>query len=176
MESYFKPLRRKLGVVTLLLACAFSAGWVRSQGTLECFHLCVGRTLFVVCSRNGAIVFCPSIYRTHDVALSKSITIYNSSLRRFNIGVSSEKASNVSNIEYWTEHSPNSSFHQRSYCKSSNFILLTESHSTASDEQNMLMVSAPFWVVIFPLALFTAWLLLSTARTTERFAIRESEH
>lgn len=30
VSTYFKPLRRKLGVVTLLLACAFAAIWIRS--------------------------------------------------------------------------------------------------------------------------------------------------
>lgn len=28
--SYFKPLRRKIGVFTLLIGCVFAAGWVRS--------------------------------------------------------------------------------------------------------------------------------------------------
>ena len=32
MPTYFKPLRRKFGVVTLLLALAFLASWVRSMG------------------------------------------------------------------------------------------------------------------------------------------------
>lgn len=31
MGSYFKPLRRKIGVLTLVLACVFTAGWVRSR-------------------------------------------------------------------------------------------------------------------------------------------------
>lgn len=30
MNDYFKPLRRKVGVMTLLLECTFAAGWVRS--------------------------------------------------------------------------------------------------------------------------------------------------
>ena len=30
MPNYFKPWRRKLGVVTLLMACVFTGGWVRS--------------------------------------------------------------------------------------------------------------------------------------------------
>lgn len=30
MVSYFKPLRRKLGVITLVLACALTALWVRT--------------------------------------------------------------------------------------------------------------------------------------------------
>jgi len=28
--GYFKPWRRKLGVVTLVMACVFAAGWIRS--------------------------------------------------------------------------------------------------------------------------------------------------
>ena len=30
MFDYFKPLRRKIGVCTLVIACVFAAGWVRS--------------------------------------------------------------------------------------------------------------------------------------------------
>ncbi len=29
--TFFQPFRRKLGVVTLIMACAFAAGWVRSR-------------------------------------------------------------------------------------------------------------------------------------------------
>lgn len=40
MMSYFKPLRRKIGVLTLVFACAFMAGWMRSQTISEgiCFR------------------------------------------------------------------------------------------------------------------------------------------
>lgn len=30
MMGYFKPLRRKLGVLTLVIACLFTLGWMRS--------------------------------------------------------------------------------------------------------------------------------------------------
>lgn len=30
MGSYFKPLRRKIGLISLALACVFSGAWVRS--------------------------------------------------------------------------------------------------------------------------------------------------
>ena len=30
MSDYFKPLRRKVGLVTLAMACLLTAGWVRS--------------------------------------------------------------------------------------------------------------------------------------------------
>ena len=35
MGEYFKPLRRKLGVVTLLMACVLMAGWVRSLSIFD---------------------------------------------------------------------------------------------------------------------------------------------
>lgn len=37
-ESFFKPWRRKLGLLTLLMACVFAAGWVRSRFS-EDMHL-----------------------------------------------------------------------------------------------------------------------------------------
>lgn len=35
MPSYFKPWRRKLGVLTLAMACVFAAGWVRSHAVSD---------------------------------------------------------------------------------------------------------------------------------------------
>lgn len=37
MCSFFYGSRRKAGCVTLLLACVFAAGWVRSQGTRDIY-------------------------------------------------------------------------------------------------------------------------------------------
>ena len=38
MPTYFKPLRRKIGVVTLVIACVFAMGWVRSRLIVD--HYC----------------------------------------------------------------------------------------------------------------------------------------
>lgn len=35
MADFFKPLRRKIGVVTLLMACVFLASWVRSLSMID---------------------------------------------------------------------------------------------------------------------------------------------
>jgi hypothetical protein len=35
MGDYFKPLRRKMGVVTLVIACVFAAGWVRGALVMD---------------------------------------------------------------------------------------------------------------------------------------------
>jgi hypothetical protein len=42
MNGYFKPLRRKIGVITLGLACVLMAGWVRSMGRYDQLYLVTG--------------------------------------------------------------------------------------------------------------------------------------
>lgn len=37
--SYYKPIRRKFGVATLLMACAFASGWIRSVSTYDAFAM-----------------------------------------------------------------------------------------------------------------------------------------
>ena len=39
MTEFFKPLQRKLGLVTLVTALAFMAGWMRSQRTIDVIHV-----------------------------------------------------------------------------------------------------------------------------------------
>jgi hypothetical protein len=43
MMGYFKPLRHKFGVMTLLMACVFSAGWVRSLLIADTLDISSGR-------------------------------------------------------------------------------------------------------------------------------------
>jgi len=53
MRDFFKPWRRKAGCVTLVLACAFAAGWVRSL--FICDVLFVHRYVFG--SNNGLLTW-----------------------------------------------------------------------------------------------------------------------
>ncbi|WP_010582199.1 hypothetical protein [Schlesneria paludicola] len=53
--SDFKPLRRKLGIVTLILACAFMAGWIRSQTNLDSLFRLNQMDTHVLISFNGRI-------------------------------------------------------------------------------------------------------------------------
>jgi hypothetical protein len=40
--SYFKPLRRKIGVITLVMACSVALAWVRSLLALDVVAMSVG--------------------------------------------------------------------------------------------------------------------------------------
>ena len=56
MGEYFKPWRRKVGVLTLLLACVAMVGWVRSLRTGDLFlWRSIGSTVQVVSSDVGRL-------------------------------------------------------------------------------------------------------------------------
>lgn len=43
MPHYFKPLRRKFGVLTLVMACVLVAGWIRSKSRMYEASMPIGR-------------------------------------------------------------------------------------------------------------------------------------
>ena len=65
MLGYFKPWRRKIGVVTLGLACAFAGGWVRCQTHEDHLSLPVDHALYQVRSTKDKIWLCYA-YNTHS--------------------------------------------------------------------------------------------------------------
>ena len=57
MGEYFKPRRRKIGVLTLVMACVIAAGWVRSLTRADLVMLQRGNYTFSVESMCGEISF-----------------------------------------------------------------------------------------------------------------------
>ena len=59
MGEFFKGWRRKVGVVTLLLACAFTGLWIRSQFNFDNLSIPFGETVYAygVTSKGGGIDF-----------------------------------------------------------------------------------------------------------------------
>ena len=56
MIDYFKPLRRKIGVVTLVVACVFAVGWVRSFSVADTIQLPMEKlTLHAIGSADSCI-------------------------------------------------------------------------------------------------------------------------
>jgi hypothetical protein len=56
MDSYFKPWKRKIGLLTLAMACVFAAGWVRSQTTVDLMYLDFPNSNFVFISGSGSFL------------------------------------------------------------------------------------------------------------------------
>jgi len=164
MGAFFKCWRRKLGVATLVMACVFTAAWVRSIGRMELIHVCRGRSLFIIVSRNGTFCIDRKSYRTHAIAETRSSVIDRSSLKQFNVGFSSEKRSNESSIEFWAECSILAA---SKWCWGfGNFLFGAESH-TLGNEHETIFATVPYWSIVIPLALLSAYLLLVKRRPSK---------
>lgn len=77
MWSYFKPVRRKIGVVALGLACVSTAVWVRSGISDDTIHLPISATSE-----------CVAIFSPHRIHVGKSelITVKENQIIRIHEG------------------------------------------------------------------------------------------
>ena len=160
MGEFLHGWRRKLGVVTLLMACLFMAGWVGtlSEGASIC--LSGGSSLFIMTSLNGS-VGCYE-FRGSDISGLKS-TPFPSWGKQF-LGDFPEWADNP--LITW-----------RLRCLG--FGVSDKSLRIGDYEVAIRLV--PYWSITIPLTLLSAFLLLSKPRkstfnkTVEPIPTRECE-
>lgn len=133
---YLNPPRRILGVVTLILACMFAAGWVRSVKVVDIVTAPAGRILVSGGQRWG-------LFRTGSFDLEAPI--YFSGIR---------------GVKLVRNDAP---FPQP--------VWLTERETFVEVFSNDTDVSAlyliPYWAVVLPLTLVSAWLLFSKPRANK---------
>ena len=136
MPNYFNSLRRKIGVTTLVLACVFMAGWVRSSFLTDRFAIITPAQFgFVIFSLDHHFVLgtavdpsLPPVFEGPNWATSDFVEF-------------DELYTNFPSVLRW--RSFGFSFVQddiRAYC------------------------TAPYWSIVLPLTLLSAYLLLSKSR------------
>jgi hypothetical protein len=147
--SYFKPLRRKIGVVTLVMACVFAAGWVRSQGHFD-----------VVCIRWRAE--CCSIESIGGLFEFRYLTIGDE-------GTLDWDYFRWDSQDFWIpyqdgkpcDYSPFYKGHEVEWQRSwVGFNLGVARYGAERYE----IFTIPYWSVVIPMTLLSAWLLLSKPR------------
>ena len=151
MGDYFKPLRRKIGVMMLLVACVFAAGWMRSQfiqDSVSCsFGGATDHAIFSV-DRHIAISIQYGTNRDLPFVWPRWNTLSETDIEEF--------------FSYpdFSKH-PDISWKWRSFC----FSMMKIEWSGSSSFTWVI----PYWAIISPLILLSAWLLLSKptpAKTT----------
>lgn len=125
MGEYFKPLRRKLGILTLLIACAMATVWVRSTQSGDMFLNVRSPIVDLIISANGELNWLE--------------------WDQGKVNISNEAEFGMSPTD------------------------LLESYGTTRQvlqEKGFAPreVSIPYWSVVIPLTLLSAWLLLSKRR------------
>lgn len=147
MENHFKPLRRKIGIATLVMACVFAGGWVRSLTHTDSLWVTSPDIQHMFTSQRGAFRWGKqipnlshdysfdlsevpdAIYRNHDTFWRSYEMDWRYGIGEFDFGAGTESGDSViTRMERWC---------------------------------------VPYWSIVIPLVLLSAWLLFSTLKFSD---------
>ena len=151
MGEFFRGWRRKLGVATLVLACIFAAGWIRSEKKMDCGGIGIGRSLFNIGSWDGMVIIdLWSPGQTLPIFLFGSTTCQEYAMI-YPPGTFVNTSIKISGMPLATE---SRLFGKLTFgCRAKRIGLFT--------------VSLPYWSIVIPLTLLSAYLLLSKPRASK---------
>jgi len=145
MGSYFKSWRRTIGVVTLMLALVFTGGWVRSLSVMDVVLFGSGKYTMEHCvSVDHSLVW--GRLRTDD---SRSIIVFPV-----------WETSGSSNLDAFLDRA-----NLRCSWRRCGFGV-GEMNAGPADRHTIWII--PYWSIVIPLTLLSAWLLLSKPRKATR--------
>jgi len=154
MGEFFKGWRRKLGVMTMLLACVLLAAWVRSQITVD-----VVRLPFQY-PKSGPVTIDSIISRTNSVSWTRTRRVEGSRLTS-DTGLSYHE---------WRSYS-NSKYFERDLSKMRWWVHWLGFHvwdlQIPHHEYSEVHVAIPYWSIVLPLTLLSAYLLLVKPRVAQ---------
>ena len=153
MGDFFKPWRRKIGVVLLLLlACLFAGGWVRSFSVKDSFNVPVGsRSLIKLVSDPGRLkVIKINVGPEHEAP--------------FPVGFWTTQRNGDSTLLF-------ESIHHEWHASSGAAVFSIDQGAT--NHVSFKSVQSPYWSLVIPLTLLSAYLLLAKIRVTKPKTIVE---
>ena len=154
VSSYLKPLRRKVGVVTLVTACVFSSGWVRSMRCTDSLRIkCGSFSNDEIVSDDGHLLWNHQIINLRQLISPVSWPRISWSVYSFKgLGrIGDEKiAFQIKSLRCGV------GYHSATISRDGKIVSVPSN----------LVFFAPYWPIVIPLTLLSAWLLLSKPRTS----------
>ena len=140
MGEFFKPWRRRFGVLTLLMACVFMGGWVRSQSSCDNFSFISDQRIVTTLNSScGSILW--MWYRLHSEESSPA-TGWNS------LPVTQDVRDISRKPKYPFESVKKNDWGQQPEVQTLRWWLIS------------------YWLITIPLTLLSAFLLLSKPRNS----------
>jgi len=152
MRDFFKLRRRKYGLVTLVMACVLMVGWIRSHFRFEFIDIPVGNSAIGVTSMHGGLDF-SRVTSLENKPVSNSIEV-----KSVELFINPKEPSNR------TPWGPDFVFDWR--WDWAGFHIGAGQYSSRRDQDCMI----PYWALVMPLSLLSAWFLLSTGYTQKKVA------
>ena len=158
MGAYFKPWRRKIGVVTLVMACVFMGGWLRSLWICDSVFFVKDGNLYSLNSANGKIDWKIDFVEKPDVTVTwmrRPLEPYLRTTEEFSKLEAAKKAK-LQKLQKELLAKPerlNTEMGQRIAADLDTRIKRLQQRWVAS-----------YWSIVIPLTLISLWLLLSKPR------------
>jgi len=159
MHTYFKPWRRKIGVVTLILACLFMAGWVRSRSVLDRFFYSQQQSMHAMFSMDGVVSWrrltpfaddLPTGWSQQPKWITSELTQNSRDNYQF----------------YWKDGNVHWHWQWNGFdFGAALFETLSQVPGKANWIRREEIWQFPYWSIVIPLTLLSGWLLLSKPRT-----------
>jgi hypothetical protein len=162
MREFFRGWRRKIGVVTLLIACLFMVGWVGSEVKDRWIMINnnATRTRFRVSSVNGRINilrWTPEKGRLISIGSDPALKDRNPLTgRHFRTP-----------FEFWDEFKVEQRFDW------AGFHYGNGRHHSWHEEKRIAIWFIPYWSIVCPLTIISLWLLLSKPRQSTSKKVSE---
>lgn len=159
MGEFFKGWRRRIGLLTLLISCVFMVGWVRSQNFVD---LVVfpgkifpkGNSIFS-CASTDSAVECQRLWGDSDASNFSGVW------KSFPNDAHQRAHRHDGYISEW----------HRGWCG----FLIDEGRWGQPTTHRLRVWVVPYWSIVIPLTLLSAWLLLSKPRVAKPTAGPKNE-
>ena len=165
MREFMRGWSRKSGCITLLLACVFMAGWVRSEFVEDGIYFCPfnGLTAFV---ESGNQSFCGAV----DVDLKNRTSFVNALSWQSNPNDSSSGGRRQLANKNYMWHLRTCGFALGNLFSSD---LDTSTGKNTQTLQGPTFWIIPYWSIVIPLTALSTYLLLSKPRQSNQMKIPE---
>lgn len=161
MGNFFRGWRRKAGIVTLVIALLTLSGWLTSFYRQDVLELCPDRSILCATSGYGVVMFSRFTFPTREAALSQS-QVRGSPPQPWNIGWSSTPIKSA--FDPTKERpltAPDWSWRCGAFACGTAKITINLKSVIHVDKAYVII---PYWSLVIPVTLLSAWLLLSKFR------------
>jgi hypothetical protein len=166
MPNYFKPMRRKIGVLTLLMVCVLSVGWIRSFANYDFFSIQTRPVENVIISMRGFIAWNRDVVDPHK--WFRGNDLFTCDCAPFNTwppGDTIDQMQLTHEFKFGDFHfGSGRRFGGGGRLNMTDGVLEYFPRELRETEADTVGVSAPYWSIVIPLTLVSAWLLLSKPR------------
>lgn len=153
MGGYFHGWKRRIGILTLLMACVITAGWVRNSFFIESILVAFGRTSAAwLWSSDSAL--CLETHQIDDDVQLDDFPVFPQFFSRNR---------NFSEDSIWRNIEDPLFLLHRKWC----------GFGFDVNDDSTIRTVVPYWSLVLPTTLLSAWLLLSKPRQSTSKTIIE---